>query len=78
MFGCSFIFGIGVTDEHTVPYFLEKLSGRPVINMGIPGSSIQTSLHNSIILNDSEYPIPKAVVNMFTDLNRYQLYENNL
>ena len=77
IFGCSFIFGIGVTDEHTVSYFLEKLSGRPVINMGIPGSSIQTALHNSIILNDSEYPIPKAVIYLFTDLNRFQLYQNN-
>ena len=77
MFGCSFIFGIGVTDEHTVSYFLEQLSGRPVINMGIPGSSIQTALHNSIILNDSEYPIPKAVIYLFTDLNRFQLYQNN-
>lgn len=77
MFGCSSVFGIGVTDEHTIPYFLEKLSGKPVINMGIGGSSIQTSLHNSIILNDSEYSTPKAVVNMWTELDRYQCYMNN-
>ena len=77
IFGCSYVFGTGVTDEHTIPHFLEKLSGRPVINMGIGASSIQTVLHNSIILNDSKYPTPKAVVNMWTDLNRYQLYENN-
>jgi hypothetical protein len=77
IFGCSYIFGTGVTDEHTVPYFLEQLSGRPVINMGIAGSSIQTALHNSIILNDSEYSIPKAVLNMWTNLNRYQLYKDN-
>jgi hypothetical protein len=77
MFGCSFVFADGVTDEHTIPYFLEQLSGRPVINMGVGSSSIQTTLHNSIILNDSEYPTPKAVVNMWTDLNRYQYYMNN-
>lgn len=74
IFGCSFVFGIGVTDNHTVSYFLEQLSGRPVINMGIGGSSIQTVLHNSIILNDSEYPTPKAIVNMCAELHRYQLY----
>ena len=78
IFGCSHIFGAGVTDEHTIPYFIEQLSGRPVINMGIPGSSIQTSLHNSIILNDSKYPTPKAVVNVWTELGRYQLHENNV
>jgi hypothetical protein len=77
IFGCSYIFGTGVTDEHTIPYFLEQLSGRPVINMGIPSSSIQTSLHNAIILNDSEYPTPKVVVNFFTDLHRFQIYEKN-
>ena len=77
VFGCSYIFGIGVTDEHTIPYFLEQLCGRPVINMGIGGSSIQTALHNSIILNDSEYPIPKAVIYLFTNLERFQLYKNN-
>ena len=76
IFGCSYIFGIGVTDEHTIPYFLEQLSGRPVINMGIAGSSIQTSLHNSIILADFEYPTPKAVVYIWTSLDRYQIYEN--
>jgi hypothetical protein len=77
MFGCSQVFGTGVTDEHTVPYFLEQLSGRPVINMGISGSSIQTALHNSIILNDSKYPTPKAVVNMLTSLTRFHLYEED-
>jgi len=77
MFGCSHVFGTGVTDEHTIPYFLEQLSGVPVINMGIAGSSIQTVLHNSIILNDSKYPAPKAVVHLLTGLNRYQLYKNN-
>ena len=77
MFGCSMTFGIGVTDEHTIPYFLEQLSGRPVINMGIPGASIQTMLHNSIIFTDSKYPTPKAVVNVWAGLIRYQLYKDN-
>jgi hypothetical protein len=77
MFGCSLVFGIGVTDKHTIPYFLEQLSGRPVINMGISGSSIQTALHNSIILNDSKYPTPKAVVNILTELDRFHVYERD-
>ena len=77
VFGCSYVAGVGVTDEHTIPYFLEQLCGCPVINMGIGGSSIQTALHNSIILSDSKYPTPKAVVYMIPGLNRYQLYGNN-
>ena len=77
IFGCSYIFGTGVTDEHTIPHFLEQLSGRPVINMGIPGSSIQTALHNSIILSDSEYPTPKVVVIFLPNLYRFQIYEKH-
>jgi len=77
MFGCSMVSGTGVTDEHTIPYFLEQLCGRPVINMGICSSSVQTLLHNSIILNDSKYPTPKAVVNMWTYISRYQIYRSN-
>lgn len=75
IFGCSTIFGVGVTDEHTVPYFLEQISGRPVVNMGIPGSSNQLITHNNIILSDSKYPIPKVVINSWTGLTRYVLYE---
>lgn len=78
MFGCSLVFGTGVTDEHTIPHFLEKLSGRPVINMSIAGSSIQTILHNSIILDDSKYPTPKAIVYSFTDLRRFQIYDSDM
>jgi len=74
MFGCSFVFGTGVTDEHTISYFLEKISGRPVVNLGIAGSSIQTTLHNGIILNDSKYPTPKAIVPLWTSMSRHQIY----
>jgi len=78
MFGCSLVFGTGVTDEHTIPHFLEQLLGRPVINMSIAASSIQTVLHNSIILNDSKYPTPKAIVYSFTDLRRFQMYDSGM
>ena len=77
MFGGSDVMGIGVTDEHTISYFLEQLSGRPVINMGIAAASAQTALHNSIILSDSEYPTPKAVVYYFTNLRRFHIYGEN-
>jgi len=74
IFGCSHIFGIGVTDEHTIPHFLEEISGFPVVNFGIRGSSIQTTLHNGIILKDSKYPTPKAILPCWSSLSRYQIY----
>jgi hypothetical protein len=77
MFGCSHVFGIGVDDTHTIPYFLEQISGRPVVNFGYAGSSIQTVLHNGLILKDSKYPTPKVVIPVWTNLNRYQIYGKN-
>lgn len=74
IFGCSLVFGTGVDDEHTIPYFLEQISGIPVVNLGIGSASIQTSLHNGIILSDSKYSIPKAIVSFWTQLNRHQIY----
>jgi hypothetical protein len=77
MFGCSFIFGTGVTDEHTIPYFLEKLSGRQVVNLGVGGSSIQTALYNGIVLNNSKYLTPKFIIPFWTSLDRHQIYLKN-
>jgi hypothetical protein len=74
MFGCSHIFGVGVDDEHTVPYFLEKLIGIPVINMGCGGTGIQYTLHNSLILKDSNFPAPRGVICCWHDLLRYHTY----
>jgi len=41
--GCSFTFGVGHHWENTWPYFLGKYQGRDVINLGIPGGSVETS-----------------------------------
>lgn len=69
IFGCSNVLGTGLTDSDTLSAQLEKIINRPVINMGINGSSIEFSLYNSIILNQS-YPTPKAVVQLWTGANR--------
>lgn len=77
IFGCSFVFGVGVDDKHTISYFLEEMLNIPVINMGYFSSSVQTCLHNSIILKNSKYPNPKAIVYLYPNLNRRQVYNRN-
>jgi hypothetical protein len=76
IFGCSYIFGTGVTDESTIPHFLEKILNRPVVNMGIGGSSIQVAFHNSIIMQ-KKYPPPKAVIYAWTSLSRNTIYSRD-
>lgn len=76
IFGCSRIFGTGVDDSHTIPTYLEKLLGIPVINMGMSGTSIQFALHNSLMLYQ-KYGPPKAVLYGMTGIGRYLYYQRS-
>jgi len=76
IFGCSTVFGTGVSDDHTIDYFLSKILGIPVINLGVASTSIAYSLHNSLILSEY-YPTPKAVVNLWTEYSRTAYYLDN-
>jgi hypothetical protein len=76
VFGCSNVFGIGLDDQDTICKQLEKITGIPVVNMGVGGSSITFSLHNAIILRDG-YPTPKAVVNLWPGPDRTVYYYKN-
>ena len=73
IFGCSYVFGVGVDDKDTMPYYLSQLTGMPVVNMGVGGSSIGYSFHNSLILRDG-YPTPKAVIQMWSGADRTVYY----
>lgn len=73
IFGCSNVFGTGVDDPYTIASQLSKLVNKPVINMGAGGSSITFSLHNNIILR-SGYPMPFAVVNLWSEPSRTVYY----
>lgn len=73
VFGCSNVFGVGVDDKDTMPFQLSKITGMPVVNLGMGGSSMLYALHNSSILRDG-YPAPKAVVHMWTGIDRTVYY----
>jgi len=78
IFGCSHVFGDGVDDADTLASQLNKIVGIPVINLGMGGTSMMYSLHNSIILRNG-YPIPKGIVHLWTSPDRSTYYyKNNL
>ena len=74
IFGCSNVFGVGVDDADTISNQLSIILNRPVINLGVGGSSIDFNLHNSVILN-ANYPTPKAVVHIWTGSDRTVYYQ---
>jgi len=67
-FGCSMVYGVGLKKEDTWTYKLEKATGRPVINMGLPAGSNQANMHNQIALR--EIAKPYAVVNSWSSTFR--------
>jgi hypothetical protein len=73
IFGCSTVFGIGLSEEDTISYKLQKLSGIPVINLGVPGSGITFTLHNSLQLFEN-FGIPRAVISIWSSLQRIHIY----
>jgi len=74
--GCSYVYGIGIDDSNTIDKELSKLTNCPVINLGAGGTSIEFSLYNSIILRKL-YPKPKAIVQIWTGINRYTIFNND-
>jgi hypothetical protein len=69
IFGCSMVFGVGLDDSETIDSAFYNLTGIPAVNMGSCSTSMMFSLYNSAILNKN-YPTPKAVVQLWTGLNR--------
>jgi hypothetical protein len=73
VFGCSVAFGVGVSKEDTLASQLEQIIGRPVINLGVSGSGNSFILHNTIKYLEN-FPVPYAVINLWTGLERMHLY----
>ena len=69
IFGCSQIFGVGVSDNQTVGYYLSELLNKPVINLGMPGGSCMAQWINTEKL--LKYKInPAAVIYNWPTANR--------
>lgn len=76
LFGCSCTYGIGVSDDETIAYHLEKLSGRPVINLGVGGGSNNLIIQNNINLLEL-CDTPYAVVNIWTTSDRMNIFSKH-
>lgn len=71
--GCSCTFGVGVSDNENLAYYLEQLTGREVINLGAPGASNQFILDQSITMK-KKYGSPFALIMMWTVPDRLPHY----
>jgi hypothetical protein len=77
IFGCSCTVGVGLAEDETISHQLSKLLNRPVVNMGVSASSMQYSFINSTLLSKN-FPAPYAVVQLWTNIDRYTVFEKQL
>lgn len=73
--GCSYVFGDGVDDKETIPYYIEQYTKIPTINLGHGAAGQLLLLHNSIIIKEN-FGIPKAIVFIWPNQSRSLKYIN--
>jgi hypothetical protein len=74
--GCSIVFGVGLAEEETFCYQIEKMTGRQTINLGFPGGSNETIGNNCASLINN-FDAPYAVIASWTVPDRFRFYEKN-
>lgn len=74
LIGCSNTFGVGVSDDETIAYELEQLTGRQVVNLGIPSASNELLLHTAALLLE-RFDRPHAIAVNWTACDRFRYFE---
>ena len=76
LLGCSNTFGIGVDEDETLSYFLEKLTNKQVVNLGMGGISNDVIIEKlNIIIN--KFEIPTNIIINWTSPDRFRYYLKN-
>lgn len=76
IFGCSCVYGVGLANDETIDYYLEKETGIPTVNMGFPSGSNDHILINILNLLDyvGEENFPKNIVIGWTTTDRFAFF----
>lgn len=75
LLGCSNTFGIGLAEDETYAYLLEKITGRQVVNLGFPSGSPDIMLNNASAVIE-KFGSPYAVIVNWPPLDRMRYYTN--
>jgi len=67
--GCSNVLGVGLHERNTVGSQITQMTGRPTVNLGVGGASIEFAMLTGSILKLNR-PRPLAVVNVWTQYDR--------
>lgn len=74
--GCSYVAGVGVDDEDTLPSQLARQLGEPTVNLGYGAGSCQTIMYNTMRMIELGW-LPKTVTIIIPDLARMAYFNDN-
>lgn len=82
LFGCSFAVGVGLEDNKTFEYFLQKNTKRKVYNRALAGYGIQHMLYIvrnnlNILKNKKDFIPPEYAIYLFIENHIKRLYRPN-
>ena len=75
--GCSMTFGTGVAQDETISHYLSQITGRQVVNLGVPAASNEMILNNAMTVF-SKFGNPYAMVANWTTLDRFTFYSDTV
>lgn len=73
LYGCSNTFGVGVAEDETLSKQLEKLTGRQVVNLGIPAGSNELIMHMAALTIEN-FDFPYAAIVNWTTTDRFRYF----
>lgn len=74
--GCSHTMGMGNFFEENYSYQIERITGIPVVNLGLAGSSNEVSFFNLMwLLNNFNHP--KVIIFQRTGINRFPIWPDS-
>ena len=73
--GCSYTFGVGIPESGTWADILAKQTGKNILNLGVPGSTIK-KLSELAIRYSSQHGKPKTIFALFPGFFRNMLIED--
>ena len=74
MLGCSNVYGYSLAEEDTAARVLEKQIKIPVVNLGVPGGSVELAFYNSLILYEMGVR-PMSIIQNWSSTERYTNFD---
>lgn len=71
--GCSFVEGIGVSEQETISHYIEEISGINTINFGAMGTGCDVVFYNAMWLASLPNP-PKRIFILWPSVHRFSTF----